>query len=73
MRNTDIITGGRTMSSTTNCPCCGDPMDVGCVVCWVCYRATDRLTPGTYPDPEAPNQTFTITAEDVKRYESFRA
>ena len=48
-------------------------MDVGCVVCWVCYRATDRLTPGTYPDPEAPNQTFTITAEDVKRYESFRA
>ena len=48
-------------------------MDVGCVVCWVCYRATDRLRPGTYPDPENPGAEFTITAEDVKRYESFRA
>lgn len=26
------------------CPCCHKPMDTGMVVCWVCYRRTDRLT-----------------------------
>ena len=25
------------------CPCCGDPMIEALVVCWDCYRITNRL------------------------------
>jgi len=31
-------------SVVTRCPCCHKSMDAGMVVCWTCYRRTDRLT-----------------------------
>ena len=42
------------------CPCCGDDMDACNVVCWPCYRATDRLTPGTHLDPNRNRRTKTF-------------
>lgn len=61
------------MSDATYCPCCGDEMDSRCVVCWTCWHASDKLTPGTHVDPSGrPGETFTITAQDVARYEAMR-
>src|ERR1700676_4281438 len=55
-----------------DCPCCGDLMENANAVCWVCYRASNRLTPGTYRDPSGGTD-FTITAENVARYDDLRA
>ena len=66
------------MSATTiqtiACPCCGEDMDSDNVVCWRCYRETDRLTPGTYRDTYVRGaiEHFTITREDVARYQAMR-
>ena len=57
-------------TDTVGCPCCGDPMSPANVVCWTCYRLTNRLQPGTYPDVGG---TFEITEADVARYDALRA
>lgn len=63
----------------TGCPMCGDEMTPRLVVCWSCWFASNRLTPGTYaaryPDatPATPRRySFTITAADVTRYQEMR-
>jgi hypothetical protein len=55
-----------------DCPCCGDLMENANAVCWVCYRASNGLTPGTYRDP-AGGTDFTITEANVARYDALRA
>ena len=57
------------MVYTIGCPCCGDPMDSNMVVCWVCYRWTDRLTPGSYDDMGFLNM---ITAADIAEWDAAR-
>lgn len=53
----------------TSCPCCGDEMEPTQVVCWTCWRESDRLTPGDYvTDGEA----WTITQADAMRYQAMR-
>ncbi len=57
------------MPNTTGCPCCGDRMDAVNVTCWTCYRLTDRLTPGAYPDDYG---TFSISQADVDLWDAQR-
>lgn len=45
------------------CPCCGVQMDGGLVVCWTCFRVTDRLTPGEY---------LTVTRANVTEWNNAR-
>ena len=62
--------------ATVSCPCCGDPMQTGQVVCWTCYRATNRLTPGVHLDPDgttATDQGYAITITEAKIAEWDRA
>lgn len=54
---------------TVPCPCCGDPMGAYSVVCWPCYRWTNRLTPGTYTDRGVPSE---VTAVDIARWDEAR-
>ena len=54
------------------CPCCGDPMHPDQIVCWPCYRSTDRLTPGRHADPTFAGMTFTVSAANVERWEAER-
>lgn len=61
------------VTEIVGCPCCGEEMDSTCVVCWDCYRSSNRLTAGTYPDSYSPGATFTLTAADIERYDSARA
>ena len=35
----------------TNCPMCQTSMDYSLVVCWLCWRSTERLYPGVYKVP----------------------
>ena len=44
-------------------------MDSNMVVCWVCYRWTDRLTPGSYDDMGFLNM---ITAADIAEWDAAR-
>jgi hypothetical protein len=67
-------------SPPTYCPCCGDAMPSTLVVCWPCYRFTDRLTPGTYREivsagwgDHYTSERFTLSAADVDQWESERA
>jgi hypothetical protein len=62
-----------TAEPPVGCPLCGDPMDPQLVACWPCYRASARLTPGTWPDPDRPGQTWTLTAGAVARCDTLRA
>ena len=45
-------------------------MDSPCVVCWECWRLSQRLTVGVWPD--GSGSTFTVTAADVERWEALR-
>ena len=58
-----------------SCPCCGDPIDAGLVVCWTCYYASDRLQPGTYTtyDVVETGDTWTITQEEIEAWGNARA
>lgn len=58
----------------TSCPCCGDPMEPTLVVCWTCFRITDRLSPGLHLDPTgatATNQGYAahITNADITKWD----
>lgn len=56
-----------------SCPCCGDPMSADLVVCWLCYRWSDSLTPGTYVDKSSSVPTDSeITRDDIRRWEDLR-
>ena len=57
---------------TIACPCCGDPMHVDQVVCWPCWRTTDRLTPGRYPDPTLAGHWLRLDAGDLEQWEAAR-
>ena len=52
------------------CPCCGTFMEFELVVCWLCYGATDRLTPGVYT--AVGGGPFVLLAEDVARWDAAR-
>lgn len=52
------------------CPCCGGPMAMEEVVCWACFRLTNKLTPGVYTDSDG--DVCDITREDVDRYDRAR-
>lgn len=63
--------------ATKSCPCCGDPMQTENVVCWVCYRATNRLAPGVHPDPDGTTATdqgyaITITKAQIAEWDRAR-
>lgn len=60
-----------THQQSISCPCCGDPMDPSCVVCWECYRLSNRLQAGTWPDGNG--SSFELTTADVERYDGLRA
>lgn len=67
------VTGIAPVLELVGCPCCGEEMDGRNVVCWRCWRETNKLTPGTYVDTYTiAGSTFTITREDVERYERQR-
>lgn len=66
-----MSTATETTSQTIWCPCCSEDMDSAQVVCWTCYRQSDRLTAGTWPD--GMGSTFTLTAADIARYDALRA
>lgn len=57
-----------------NCPCCGDEMNGALVVCWICFRASDRLMPGTYTthDVLPSGDTWTITQADIDKWDKAR-
>ncbi len=44
------------------------------VACWTCYRASDRLMPGTYTtaDVVATGDTWTITKEEIEEWDRAR-
>ena len=59
------------------CPCCGDAMPSGQVVCWTCYRATNRLTPGVHLDPDGTTATdhgyaITLTQAQIAQWDRAR-
>ena len=60
----------KTHETTTGCPCCGDTMPTDLVVCWTCYRLSDRLQAGRWPDGNG--LTFVVTDEDIKRWDKAR-
>ena len=62
----------RLVPDRIGCPCCGDPMHPDQIVCWPCFRSTDRLTPGSYPDPTFAGHCVRLDADDVDRWESAR-
>jgi len=45
-------------------------MEAANVVCWGCWRLTQRLTPGTYPDGD--DNEFTLTQSDISRWDALR-
>lgn len=53
------------------CPCCGDPMHYSLVTCWTCYRLSNRLTVGTWPE-EQGGGTWELTQEALDRYDAAR-
>lgn len=60
-----------------SCPCCGDPMQTGQVVCWTCYRITNKLASGTHLDPDGTTATdqgyaVTITEEQIAQWDKAR-
>ena len=57
--------------STIACPACGDAMSLANVVCWPCYRYSDRLTPGTHSDPET-GYLFTFTVAAIAKWDRAR-
>ena len=58
--------------STIDCPACHEPgMSVANVVCWPCYRYSDRLTPGTHSDPET-GYLFTFTVDAIAKWDRAR-
>lgn len=57
--------------TTKDCPCCGDPMHPALVTCWTCYRLSNRLTAGIWPDGNG--HTFELTADAIARYNALRA
>ena len=58
---------------TIPCPCCQRGMPRALVTCWACYRASDRLTPGTYRDRSILRGHATISAELVAQWDAARA
>ena len=59
------------------CPCCGDEMASEQIVCWTCFRATNRAMPGTYPHPEGTSTidgvpSIVITGADVNHWLALR-
>lgn len=57
----------QTKNSTAMCPCCGDDMNAANVVCWHCYRLTNRLTPGNHPGLETELGWATISRWQTQR------
>lgn len=53
------------------CPCCSAQMDGETVVCWACFRVTERLTPGVYPNDRHPGR-FELSSADVNKWEQAR-
>lgn len=56
-------------TTEVTCPCCGDSMARENVVCWECYRATNRLSSGVHLDA---NGCFTVSAEDIASWDKAR-
>lgn len=54
------------------CPCCGDEMSRELVVCWSCYRASNRLTPGSYASLIGTSPRL-ITTHMVSRWDAERS
>ncbi|MFH1921773.1 MAG: hypothetical protein ABIP48_18060 [Planctomycetota bacterium] len=42
MANQYTDTMDRTVRASTKCPGCGKPKQVGCVVCWPCFKYRDN-------------------------------
>lgn len=61
------------MQASTPCPCCGNTMDPSLVVCWVCYRATNRLQPGIYHLGPSTQDPIHLTSESVVQWDHERA
>lgn len=55
------------MNATIECPICGVDMDEYLVVCWRCYRRTDRLTPGSLMPGGRVLDAVTIAGFDAAR------
>ena len=60
-----------------SCPCCGDGMADSLVVCWECYRITDRLQPGTYLDENGVTATdegyaVVLTSSQIQEWDTAR-
>ncbi len=49
-------------NNKVKCPFRGEPMDRENVVCWSCFRLTNRLTPGDHEEGPA---TYHITGKNV--------
>ena len=61
----------------TNCLCCADEMASDQLICWDCYKLTNRATPGTYPHLEGTStidgvSSVVITSADVDRWSDLR-
>lgn len=68
------MTSHNLQDMTVACPCCGDNMTADMVVCWECFRLTDKLTPGTYPNnPDRfGSSVFVVTADDIAAWDRER-
>lgn len=59
-----------------DCPCCGDEMDAEMIVCWECFKLSNRLSPGEHEDILLTTGykigTFVLTEEEVELWSSAR-